>query len=299
MHRAIQPAKKQAKVKVKEESLFENAKVSLFEFNGGYEKINTVETVTLKKYQTFKHVLQFHGSPLDNENEILLGNNISINRENNRIKFTIQLHKPKVIFALRFKRDETAAENILIQTLGEYGIKIKEEIEDNEKDAEDNEEDIARMLQKIDNEQLQFKEPQSEGPLYNNTVVLQFYGLSSDKPPGKGTGEKMPPESASKYAELAKIKDWRKMLSNDWSDDTQRFTIEGKQWSSVKDYLKFDKSEDALKKSLMAKFAQVPELLNVLLLTNDALLINYIIRKQPTHATTLMEVRRMLNRTVP
>lgn len=58
---------------------------------------------------------------------------------------------------------------------------------------------------------------------------LFYYSGSADKPPGKGTNE----SGCEKCTELAKIKDWRKMLSNFYISP---FVIDGKTYMSVEHY---------------------------------------------------------------
>jgi predicted NAD-dependent protein-ADP-ribosyltransferase YbiA (DUF1768 family) len=58
--------------------------------------------------------------------------------------------------------------------------------------------------------------------------IFQFFHKSADAAPGKGTGETVTDPKA--YAELAKVKGWRKMLSN--FAETP-FTWKGLQWKTV------------------------------------------------------------------
>jgi len=71
--------------------------------------------------------------------------------------------------------------------------------------------------------------------LYNDDIVFQFYYRSDGKPyPGKGAGEKIPKDEVNDFAELARIKDWRKKLSNLW--DGNIIELDGKKWQSVEHY---------------------------------------------------------------
>ena len=59
-----------------------------------------------------------------------------------------------------------------------------------------------------------------------------FFSKSADKPPGKGVHEDLV-SSPRKYAKLAKVKDWRKTLSNFYESE---FQLDGKRWSSVEHF---------------------------------------------------------------
>jgi predicted NAD-dependent protein-ADP-ribosyltransferase YbiA (DUF1768 family) len=75
--------------------------------------------------------------------------------------------------------------------------------------------------------------------LYDPDTVFQFYSASSDKPtPGSGAGEELGPEGVHEYMELGSIPQWRKKLSNFWSEE---FELDGKKWLSVEHYYQASK----------------------------------------------------------
>jgi predicted NAD-dependent protein-ADP-ribosyltransferase YbiA (DUF1768 family) len=61
--------------------------------------------------------------------------------------------------------------------------------------------------------------------------VFVFFSKSKDMPPGKGTGESIGPNDD--FKELAKIKNWRHMLSNFYNSP---FELDNLKWYSVEHY---------------------------------------------------------------
>ena len=57
--------------------------------------------------------------------------------------------------------------------------------------------------------------------------ILQFYAFSANKEAGKGVGDLV--KDPSKYHELNKIENWRKMFSSLWEED---FVYEGYTYKS-------------------------------------------------------------------
>ena len=88
--------------------------------------------------------------------------------------------------------------------------------------------------------------------LYDDSSVFVFYSKSKDVMPGKGgnnhkDAEKKWSEKVSdptKFDELSRIKDWRKVLSNMWSgqnEDKPLFSLEGYEWASVEHWFHANK----------------------------------------------------------
>lgn len=90
-------------------------------------------------------------------------------------------------------------------------------------------EDVKEMSENKEQEQEQ------KSGLYDENVVFQFYSKSANKPPGKGTGEKISAEREAEFKELRSKdnKNWRRVLSNFYISPIQ---IDGKRWNSVEHY---------------------------------------------------------------
>lgn len=83
--------------------------------------------------------------------------------------------------------------------------------------------------------------PEDEN-LFNENTVFVFYSKSANKKPGRGKGEIIPDERLVEFNELAKIKDWRKVLSNFYmkpkrdGEVVPLFELDGLKWASVEHY---------------------------------------------------------------
>jgi len=69
--------------------------------------------------------------------------------------------------------------------------------------------------------------------LWDDDIKLYFYNNASDIIPGKASGEIIPKNKIKSFAQLYKIKNWRKQLDNFW---VQPFVLDGKTWGSVEHY---------------------------------------------------------------
>lgn len=90
--------------------------------------------------------------------------------------------------------------------------------------------------------------PRAHAPLYDDSIVFQFYSKSMDKPlPGTGSGETIERADIPKFAALAKeTPQWRKMLSNLWEppgDDREKalFVLNDHKWRTLEHYLQGSK----------------------------------------------------------
>ena len=83
--------------------------------------------------------------------------------------------------------------------------------------------------------------PEDES-LFNDNTVFMFYSKSANKKPGKGKGEIIPDDRLIEFNELAKMKDWRKVLSNFYikpkrdGEVVPLFELDGLKWASVEHY---------------------------------------------------------------
>lgn len=81
-----------------------------------------------------------------------------------------------------------------------------------------------------------------DASLFNDNTVFMFYSKSANKKPGKGKGETIPDDRLIEFNELAKMKDWRKVLSNFYmkpkrdGEVVSLFELDGLKWASVEHY---------------------------------------------------------------
>lgn len=79
-------------------------------------------------------------------------------------------------------------------------------------------------------------------PLFDDSVIFQFYSKSKDAAPGKGSGENISPKMEMEFIELGKIKNWRHKLSNFHTKKDKNkkvvplFKLDGYTWASVEHY---------------------------------------------------------------
>jgi len=124
---------------------------------------------------------------------------------------------------------------------------------------------------------------------------LQFWNKSPNKIVGEGTGEYV--SNPGNYSKLNDLKDWRKMLCNDWESS---FVLGNETWKSIDDFYNYcvsnkisvNDKDKILKIALLAKFTQNINLKKMLLNTNDAEL--YLYKKIPILQTDLINVRQCI-----
>ncbi len=104
------------------------------------------------------------------------------------------------------------------------------------------------LAESIDGEALKGEEQVISLDMLTKTdpsIVFQFYDKSIDKPPGKGSGEKIePPERRLEFAKLSakgEFPNWRKKLDNTWIDQENPIKIDDYTWNSVEHFVQANK----------------------------------------------------------
>ena len=104
------------------------------------------------------------------------------------------------------------------------------------------------LSESIDTESLKGEEQVVSIDMLTKTdpsIVFQFYDKSMDKPPGKGSGEKIePPERRLEFAKLSakgEFPNWRKKLDNTWMDEENPIKLDDYTWNSVEHYVQANK----------------------------------------------------------
>ena len=126
------------------------------------------------------------------------------------------------------------SDNGIYNYIPKFNKLIKNVDNDNKDDDEEKENEVAiqdAKAEEIDNEV--FKN-------YDDNVVFVFHSGSANKKPGKGINEKIPKDRIDDFKELAKEKDWRKVLSNFWVV-VNPFELDGHTWYSVEHYYQANK----------------------------------------------------------
>ncbi len=126
------------------------------------------------------------------------------------------------------------SDNGIYNYIPKFNKLIKNVDDEKKDDDEDKEQEVAiqdAKAEETDNEV--FKD-------YDENVVFVFHSGSAHVKPGKGTGEKIPKDRLDDFKELAKEKDWRKVLSNFWVV-VKPFELDGHTWYSVEHYYQANK----------------------------------------------------------
>jgi predicted NAD-dependent protein-ADP-ribosyltransferase YbiA (DUF1768 family) len=81
-------------------------------------------------------------------------------------------------------------------------------------------------------------EPTINSDLYDDTIHFMFYEKSTEKPPGKGSGEKIGKQDLLEFNDLRLVPGWRRMLDD---ESVAPFTLDEKQWQTVEHYYQASK----------------------------------------------------------
>tara|TARA_Y100000591_G_C21853056_1_gene712940 strand:+ start:5787 stop:8036 length:2250 start_codon:yes stop_codon:yes gene_type:complete len=113
--------------------------------------------------------------------------------------------------------------------------------EDKKSKIEEVKEKLGMSIEEEEVEMQPTPTPEDEN-LFNDNTIFVFYSKSANKKPGKGKGETIPDDRLIEFNELAKMKDWRKVLSNFYmkpkrdGEVVPLFELDGLKWASVEHY---------------------------------------------------------------
>ena len=105
-------------------------------------------------------------------------------------------------------------------------------------EAEESGEHIGETVAELERDIASESTIKETEPLYDDTIVFQFYHKSANQKPGKGTGEQIPDNKRIEYTKLSGIKDWRRLLSNHGHTP---FELDGHKWLSVEHFFQASK----------------------------------------------------------
>tara|TARA_Y100000389_G_scaffold204474_1_gene257258 strand:- start:6148 stop:8085 length:1938 start_codon:yes stop_codon:yes gene_type:complete len=133
--------------------------------------------------------------------------------------------------------------------------------------------------------------------LCDDAVQFTFYHKSSDKPPGKGNNESIPPSKVADYNDLKKLKHWRRILSDNHTDPNMIITVNGTTYDSIHEFTKSKKKDKgSYQDALLSKFRDNDALYfkDILLATKNAKLLQHVHRAEPIFSKDLMLLRNKL-----
>ena len=133
--------------------------------------------------------------------------------------------------------------------------------------------------------------------LFDESIVFTYYNSSGDKNPGTGNKEQIPINKTSDFNDLKKFENWRRKLSNAYTNDDMIIMVGDKSYKSIDEFIKSKNSEKGTtQQALYAKFTSNDQLdmKAILLATKDAKLQAHVHRSPPTLSVDLMQLRKKL-----
>jgi predicted NAD-dependent protein-ADP-ribosyltransferase YbiA (DUF1768 family) len=93
---------------------------------------------------------------------------------------------------------------------------------------------LAAAASETDDDEQEYSRDTANKHLYDKSAVFMYYSNSNGKPaPGKGNGEMVKQDQLMEFKDLQKVKDWRRMLDDDWPAP---FKLDGYTWETVEHY---------------------------------------------------------------